>query len=312
MKDVFPTANTIVCIEESKLLKQFEYDILYDKKGLQETVEELNKINYFNTYHNATVENFNSMLDGLMEATFNLLKRITPVAYLCRLFTLEYDIHNMKLVVKERLMRQRLDHLSLSYGNYPMRTIRSAAVRESDDILENKILTTGLFQALQAESIYEVEFILDQTYFQALTEFAEFVGHRDIKSFVRLKVDLYNISAHFQELATGNQGYFEKVFSAYGNYSLKEREELLHAYRSIWNETTEQQKQLAQLDVWLDNYLIEKTKVAKLEAFGVVPICAYFFNKLMEIKNIRILLTGKAGAYPTDAIKKRMRIPYEL
>jgi len=32
----------------------------------------------------------------------------------------------------------------------------------------------------------------------------------------------------------------------------------------------------------------------------------------MEIKNIRILLTGKKNNYGTAEIKKRMRIPYEL
>ena len=47
-------------------------------------------------------------------------------------------------------------------------------------------------------------------------------------------------------------------------------------------------------------------------AFGVEPICAYFYNKLVEIKNIRILLTGKEKVYDTGEIRKRMRIPYEL
>ena len=47
-------------------------------------------------------------------------------------------------------------------------------------------------------------------------------------------------------------------------------------------------------------------------AFGIEPICAYFYNKLMEIKNIRILLTGKQNGYFTEDIKKRMRQPYEL
>jgi len=67
-----------------------------------------------------------------------------------------------------------------------------------------------------------------------------------------------------------------------------------------------------EFDVLADNYLINKTKLCKLMAFGIEPICAYFFNRFMEIKNIRILLAGKEGNYNIDEIKKRMRIPYEL
>jgi len=64
--------------------------------------------------------------------------------------------------------------------------------------------------------------------------------------------------------------------------------------------------------VWIDNYLIDRTKACKLMAFGIEPICAFFFNKLIEIKNIRILLKGKESDYSQAEIKKRMRITYEL
>ena len=62
----------------------------------------------------------------------------------------------------------------------------------------------------------------------------------------------------------------------------------------------------------MDNYLIETTKQAKLQAFGIEPICAYFINKMMEIKNVRTLLVGKKYGYDSEEIKKRMRIPYDL
>jgi vacuolar-type H+-ATPase subunit C/Vma6 len=83
-------------------------------------------------------------------------------------------------------------------------------------------------------------------------------------------------------------------------------------YREVWEAATSREELFSELDVLIDNYLIEKTKLCKLMAFGVEPICAYFFNKFMEIKNIRILLAGKEKDYDTEEIKKRMRIPYEL
>ena len=324
--DVFPHANTIVSIEDSKLLKQFEYDILYYATNLQTTLDELNKINYFRTYENADAGNYSKILDGLMIDTFDLMKDIAPTPLIWRIFALYYDIHNMKLVVKERLSGKRLDRLAISYGSYSLPTIRSAAVRESDNILENETLTEGLFRALRMERMYDVDFILDKEYFRALKSLAMQLGVEEIVGFTVEKIDLFNVSAVFQSRAAGSpEGYFSNVFSDQGSAGLSEWEEYIggepedvrefhvwQKYKPIW-EASENRKQLfEELDVLVDNYLIERTKACKLIAFGILPICAYFFNKFMEIKNVRILLTGKKSNHSAYEIKRRMRIPYEL
>lgn len=326
-EEIYPHANTTVCIEDSKMLKRFQYDILYDTNGLQATLDELNKLNYFHTYKNADVFNYSTMLDGLMKATFDLMKEIVPNTLILRLFLLYYDIHNMKLVVKERFLRERLDHLALNYGGYSMPTIRSAAVRESDDILENEILTKGFFKALRSEDIYDVDFILDKTYFQTLRKLSDDLGSPEIVGFVIERIDLFNISAFFQSTAMGSpEGYFKKAFSEHGSMPLSEwlkytendgskRPEdfsLWQKYKPVWEAADSRRQVFYEFDVLIDNYLIDKTKACKLIAFGILPICAYFFNKFIEIKNIRILLTGKENGYDTGEIRKRMRIPYEL
>jgi len=314
-------------MEENKLLKQLEFDILLNVKGFQATLDELNSINYFRTYKSADQTNYDDMLDGLMEDTFDLMREISPTELIWRIFALYYDIHNMKLAVKERFFGQRLDHLALEYGSYTLPTIRSAAVRKSDDILDNACLTKGLFEALQSKDLYDIDFILDKTYFQTLRQLAEKLGIPGIVEFVIEKIDLFNVSAFFQYMAAGApEGYFAKAFSDQGSCPLTEwrrftdgegRNEmrkfsLWQKYRPIW-EAAESRKQLfEELDVLIDNYLIGKTKRGKLMAFGIEPICAYFYNKFMEIKNIRILLKGKENRYSTDEIRRRMRIPYEL
>jgi len=324
--DIFPYANTIICIEESKLLKKFQYDILYNTRSFQAALDELNKINYFHSYRNADIHNFGNMLDGLMITTFELMKEIVPYELIWRIFALYYDIHNMKLAVKEKFFGKHLDDLALDYGSYTMPTIRSAAVRESDNILENEILTEGFFEALHAPDMYDVDFILDKTYLKTLKNLAEELGIPEIDEFVLERIDLFNISAYFQSLAAGNpKGYFAKAFSDEGSFdfaewqkyvdgdpSALEKFSLWQKYKPIWENTESRAQIFWEFDVLVDNYLIDKTKLCKLMAFGIEPICAYFYNRFMEIKNIRILLIGKEGNYPINEIKKRMRIPYEL
>jgi V/A-type H+-transporting ATPase subunit C len=326
LSGIFPHANTIICIEESKLLKQYQYDILYDSPDLQATLDELNKMDYFHTYENANVENYSAILDGLMKDTFGLIKDIDPVGQIWRAFALRYDIHNMKLVAKEKHSGGKLNRLAMSYGSYSLPTIRSAAVRESDNILENVTLTEGFFEALRAEEMYDIDFILDRTYFRTLRKLVEELNVPEIVEFVIEKTDLFNVSVFFQSLAAGKpEWYFPKAFSDQGSYTLGEWQTyidgdlsklvnfaLWHKYHPIW-EAAESRRQLSEeLDVLIDNYLIKKTKACKLMAFGIEPICAYFFNKFMEITNVRILLTGKKSGYSTFEIQRRMRMPYEL
>ena len=323
---VFPYANTIICIEDSKLLKQFQYDILYNTHDLQASLDELNKMNYFRTYENADAGNYGDILEGLMKDTFELMKSVAPKEALWRMFALYYDIHNMKLVVKERFFGKRLGDLRIAYGSYSLRTIRSAAVRESDNILDNEALTTGFFEALQAKEMYEIDFILDKTYFKTLKNLTLELGIPEIVEFVTEKTDLFNVSVLFQSRAAGSPaGYFAKAFSDQGSYTLGEWQSYIdrgpgevekfpiwQKYRPIWRASESRQRLFEELDVLIDNYLIERTKACKLIAFGITPICAYFFNKFIEIKNIRILLTGKENNYRVDEIRRRMRIPYEL
>jgi len=149
LEKIHPHANTVVCIEDSRLLKDFDYDILHNAAGLGETLDELNEMNYFQTHLTADVHNYSSLLDGVMRNTLDLMRSISPNEWIWRIFALYYDIHNMKLVVKVRFFGKRLDHLALDYGSYSLPTIRSAAVRRTNDILGNNVLNEGLFRALE-------------------------------------------------------------------------------------------------------------------------------------------------------------------
>jgi len=323
---VFPYANTITCIEDSKLLKRFQYEILHNTGSLQASLDELNKMNYFRTYENANTGNYSVILDGLMKDTFDLMKHLAPVELIWRIFALYYDIHNMKLVVKQRLSGKKLDSLAISYGSYSLPTIRSAAVRESDNILKNETLTEGFFEALRAKEMYDIDFIMDKTYFRSLKKLARQLDVTGITEFVTEKIDLFNISVFFQSRAAGSpDGYFAKAFSDQGSYPLNvwqmyigggpgeaEKFPLWRSYQPMWEASESRQQLFEELDVLIDNYLIEKTKACKFLSFGIEPICAYFFNKFMEIKNVRILLTGKKNSYSSYEIRRRMRIPYEL
>ncbi len=64
------------------------------------------------------------------------------------------------------------------------------------------------------------------------------------------------------------------------------------------------------LEMKCDNFITDMIKAAKYDAFGPDPVVAYYYAKLAEIKNVRIILSAKAAGVPTAAIKERVRDMY--
>ena len=64
------------------------------------------------------------------------------------------------------------------------------------------------------------------------------------------------------------------------------------------------------LEMECDNLVTNMIKSAKYDAFGPDPVVAYYYAKLAEIKNVRIILSAKASGVPTETIKQRVREVY--
>ncbi len=61
---------------------------------------------------------------------------------------------------------------------------------------------------------------------------------------------------------------------------------------------------------WCDEQIIRIIGRAKFTAFGFDPVCAYYYARLNEIKNVRIILTSLQSGISVDKIKERVRLSY--
>ena len=66
----------------------------------------------------------------------------------------------------------------------------------------------------------------------------------------------------------------------------------------------------AALERWCDNLLIRKIRPQKSNPFGIDPLAAYCLARQSEIKNVRIILTGKRNHFPEEGIRGRIRETY--
>jgi len=67
---------------------------------------------------------------------------------------------------------------------------------------------------------------------------------------------------------------------------------------------------LAVLEREIDNFLLQIIKKAKYQVFGIEPLIGYALAKEIEIKNLRLLLTGKIMQIKPEEIKERLRGSY--
>jgi len=69
-------------------------------------------------------------------------------------------------------------------------------------------------------------------------------------------------------------------------------------------------KNISGLEKLLEDYLMETVRKARLITMGVEPFIAWLFAKEAEIRNVRIIMTGKINGLSNDLIRERLRMVY--
>ncbi|MEG2018682.1 MAG: V-type ATPase subunit [Clostridium sp.] len=64
------------------------------------------------------------------------------------------------------------------------------------------------------------------------------------------------------------------------------------------------------LEKYCDDQIIEQIKPQKYNSFTISPLAAYILARENEIKNVRILLSGKRNNLAEDSIRERLRELY--
>lgn len=120
---------------------------------------------------------------------------------------------------------------------------------------------------------------------------------------------------------------FTKYVEAYSTlYELEEvlqkentnHDELIERYRytdffkpvSAGIESLKKSGSLFYLEKEMENYLIHTVKHSRYFSFGIEPLIGFLIGKEIEMKNIRLVLTGKLLKVKPKDIKERLRTSY--
>lgn len=332
MKDTaYGSSNVLIRVYENDLLNRGHYDRMLAADSFEDAVNVLRETPYRNDVDRIKEDkDYDSMFMNELHQMFEDLFKSVPNKELVELAGLRYAYHNLKVLFKEEYTEQDLSHLYIPIGRYEISELRQAVRTGESEELSVHYLDS--IQEVQDEyeeyhNIQAVDIILDRRYFTHLRKLADDTGEEEVVDLVETQIDYKNLSTLFRAMKQKRtRNFLKTILSSSGSIPKEELVEIggegIEAaaqalrdgkYRplieaSLDNETGELSP--VKVDFETDNAYMKKMWEAKLQTFGPLPVLAFIYAKETEVKNLRLILSGKENGVSPEDIRERMRLNY--
>lgn len=264
------------------------------------------------------------------EETYAEVFSALPDSEELELFTCPKDYHNAKAALKAESLGVDPEKYMSAGGR-----IRPEAMVEMIREKNFVFFSTEMKEAIaEAEEVFgkgrdpqEIDIILDKACYREMLRRAEDTDNKFLTGYVRLLIDMLNVSAFVRLRQIGKPWiFFQKVFLEGGNV----RENLyISGYEDTYQQLAEKfrpyglgeimekgaqevQKtgMYALMEKLCDDKRLSYIRDAKFVSFGLEPAAAFLIARENEIKNLRVILTGKIAGTPKEVILERLRKTY--
>lgn len=319
----YASANTLIRIKEREFLTREQLEQLLRANNLSQALSQLK-----NTVYTNLSENFDSELLHYQIDSYKELSEMIDDVNVKNVFTLIYVYHNLKVLVKQQLTGLQLEHLLIPIGEYSIEELKQLVQTLESDTLPLNIVECVRYVVenyQNYENVQSIDLLLDEGYFNHLLACVSRLNDDKLLDIVKFWIDIFNVTTILR-LSKGKLSRSQlKLFLVNGGH-LPVSELINLAMANQFTEvvallsTTPFNFAMKSLDVSTESHVgdIERLKDkvthyylqdAKFEAFGYLPLLSFVFYKEMEIKNLRLILTGKDNQMDSKLLKERMMKP---
>jgi len=282
---------------------------------------------------------FESSLNQELLHTYDIIKSISKVStfnFLYFTFASKYDFHNIKMLIKSKyLKKDTSNELFSPIGTIDIEKLNSAVKDEKyEDIPDS-------FEFLIKKTCSEynkfkdpemIDFVLDKEryimIFNKIKE-VEIIEEEELflKRFIKTNIDLNNIINCIRSKIRGEKKAFTRAFLIpEGDFKIENIVEIYDSPLSSWFEKLihtdyknivetgvnyfQKNNSVMELEKQRDNFILNFSKIGKYITFGIEPLVGFITAKENDLKNIRIILSGKLNKLSPDEIKERVRDTY--
>lgn len=327
----FTQAAARIKVLETRLLSRTKIERMVDAKDVEEVIKILGETEYSNAIgeHNK-VEEYEKILSAELNRVYKLMYEMSREKIVVDILALKYDYHNLKVLIKEKILQKNLKNLYIAISTIDFPKLRQDYLDNNlGDIDErfNKILENVRKDFEINSDPQRIDILLDRYYFDHLYELAKkadiplfinyvqnLIDFTNIKSLIRIKKQ--NKGADFLEEVILCNGKIEKnniILQA--NNSLQDILEKFKNYDISLQlksglEFYQQSESLSEFEKQCDNYLMGLNKPSKYINFGPEPIFSYIVAKETEVKVLRIIIVSKLNKLSPNNIRERLRDLY--
>lgn len=331
-------ANARVGVAQTRLLTPERVERMTEAKDASEALKVLQEAGYGGNREVKSPFDFQQLIDDELKKAYDFIHEITPDKDLTDLFLVPFDFHNVKALVKGRLLSEEDDDTLL----YPVGTVPydrlKAGVRDRDyrslpghlaDLLEalDQMLAGRVDpQALDTfvdRAMYRyIIGVLDSPDFGKHLKNAPFVSE-----YFRVQCDMANVITF---LRARKAGLSREEFAALmmpeqdiGKARLLEAFEqpLETAARHIGADSLNplisqgieeyvKTGSTARMERLRDDYLFGLVMTGRHDIFKIGPVIGYLLAREQEARAVRLIMTAKLNHIPGDVVRERLRELY--
>lgn len=315
---------------EKYLLTQDKVTAMLESKMPEDAVKTLLDMNYGDGTEVWPVWQFEALLGQELGKAYAFIRSIAPDEAELFPFLYPYDYHNIKVLLKAEFLEQDPEPFLMDMGTIPAPQMM-AWVRERYFVGLTDAMGHGILEAVdvcaRTKDPQSLDFILDKACYGEMLSSARAGGHGFILNYVRLQIDIINLKSFarcrqmrkpwdfFSQVFIQGGRIQEQLFidgyqEAYEHFAEKLIPYGLDAAMAEGGAMLKESRRFTALERLCDNRLIEFAKGAKAVSFGIEPLAAYLIAKEVEIRTVRIIITGLLQKLSKEEMAERVRETY--
>lgn len=324
-------ASARIRAKEAKLLGATQFEKMIEAPSAEMAFKVLAEAEYgLGNGALPDVFSYEKLLSDELQKSYGLLLQIAPQPEVVKAFQRRYDYFNLKVLLKAEFSAQDVPDILSGAG-----TIGKAAIvhmiRERDygdfTPLMKKAVADVHDVFARTQDPQTIDMILDRASYRQLSSDLYGIDSEFLHRIADILTDSANIRMFIRARQLNKTWDFIKKFilqggtiseTVYRSGSEASADTFAESIRATpygtavikgW-ELSRIRKDLAMLEKLLDEYLMEFVRRARFITMGVEPLVAWLFAKETEIRNVRIIMTGRINSLPAEVIRERLRAGY--
>ena len=177
---------------EKKLLTKQQLQRLADAKNLEDAIKLLNETSYSSELSKLDrPENYEQVLSEVLNKTYKEAMEISPEKSLVEILSCKYDYHNLKVLVKENILKEKFDSMYCMLDENEIEAFRELALKNDEGLSKDFKECLDFFETTKDPQ--DIDIFIDKKYFEKVLSLAEEFKLEMITEYFKAMIDFINL-----------------------------------------------------------------------------------------------------------------------